>query len=139
MKYILVLLVFFQIGYCGVLLVNDSPFLLVAEVQGANGIMLNQVNIAPGQQTNWTQDLTATPLNVPADASVSLTPYIVLWKCANGGFFSSCSNVSPGSLVKASLCEGAHYCKPKEDQQQDSCPPCVCPESDQNKSTSSSN
>jgi len=138
MKRLILLLILFKSGFCGVLLVNDSPFMLIAEVQGANGIMLNQVTIAPGEQTNWTQDLYTTNLSVPADSNVSLTPYRVLWKCAYGGFYSTCTNVSPGSLVRASACSGAHYCKPKDDdqqqeqdqqpQQQLQCPPCDTPQ-----------
>lgn len=132
MKKLLIVLCFFTSCHSTLLLVNDSPFTLVAQVQGASGILLNQISIQPGEQSNWTQDLIPTNLDTPGVSNVSLTPYIVLWKCANGGFYSTCTNVSPGSLVKASLCSGAHYCKPRDDDQnqdqQGQCPPCpICP------------
>ena len=131
MKKLFVFLCLLNSGFCGVLLINDSPFMLVAEIQGANGIMLNQVTVAPGEQTNWTQDFSSTPLSVPANASVSMTPYRVLWKCAYGGYYATCVGVSPGSLVRASMCQGVHFCNPKEDEEDEDkqqCPPCVCPE-----------
>lgn len=130
MKILFIVLCFFSVCNGTVLLVNDSPFTLVAQVQGASGILLNQVSIQPGEQTNWVQDLAPINLDTPGVSEVSLTPYIVLWKCMNGGFYSTCTNVSPGSLVKASLCSGAQYCKPKDPETQPNidCPPCpICP------------
>lgn len=127
MKKILSILLLLMISsvHGGVLLFNDSPYLLTAEIHAANGVFLNHININAGEQTNWTQNLSPTQLYVPGQPDVSITPYRVVWKCQNGGYYSVCDNVSPGSLVKPSQCPGAYYCKPKD--QKEPCPPCICP------------
>ncbi len=102
------------------LLYNDSPFILTAIVQAADGTYLGQFNVQPGQQKNVTQNLFTTQIKRPGAPEVSLTPYTIIWQCASEGFYGACSYASPGSLVKASDCPGPHYCKPKEksDKQQ---------------------
>jgi len=125
MKGLLILCCFFSSTFGGILLINDSPFMLVAEIQGASGIMLNQVSIAPGEQSRWVQELDRTNLSLPGQPAVSLTPYRVMWKCSHGGYYTTCVNVSPGSLIKASQCEGSHYCKPKEEEEEEPSIPSV--------------
>lgn len=140
MKKLFIILCFVVKGFCGITLVNDSPFTLVAEVQGASGILLNQLSIQPGEQIYWVQDFRPSNLDIPGAPDVSITPYRVLWKCANGGFYSTCYVVGPGSMVKASLCSGAHFCKPKEEEKEEpQCPDCICPPcySEQNGQTDS--
>lgn len=128
MKKLFIIFLFVSKGFCGITLINDTPFTLVAVVQGGSGILLNQVNIQPGEQTLWVEDYRTTNLDIPGAPNVSMTPYRVLWKCSNGGFYSTCYTVGPGSLVKASLCSGAHYCKPKDPEpEKQECPACICP------------
>ncbi|MBI5346176.1 MAG: hypothetical protein HZB76_03435 [Chlamydiae bacterium] len=93
-------------------LLNDSPYELTAIVQGANGMEIGQQTMQPGEQAEWVDDK-PLQLDVPYDASVSLTPYTVVWKCPYQGIFSICINVSPGSQVAATTCPGMHYCIPK--------------------------
>lgn len=102
------------------LLLNDSTYTLTAVVQAANGIYLGQITIQPGEQTRWTQETSRTDLNVPMDSQVSMTPYIVTWKCPHEGIYSVCDNASPGSLIRANSCEGMRYCKPKKQIEENS-------------------
>lgn len=102
-----------------ILLYNDSTFILTAIVQAADGTYLGQYTIQPGQQKNVTQNLFPTPILRPGTPQVSLTPYTVIWQCASGGHYCSCIGVSPGSLVRASDCPGAHFCKPKKKESQE--------------------
>lgn len=125
MKWIILLILQFIPLYSGLFLLNDTPFILTAIIESASGELLNQVNISPGEHNNWTRDTAPTGLDVPETPASSITPYTVIWRCPNGGNFSLCYNVSPGALVRASECSGAHFCKPKEKEQE--CPSCICP------------
>lgn len=108
-------------------LLNDSPFILVAEVQSADGTALGQISLQPGEQKNAVTELNSTQLNLPNNPEVSSTPYTVIWKCAHGGYYSTCRNASPGALVQASACPGSYYCKPKKKKEKEKC--CKpCPE-----------
>ncbi len=102
-----------------ILLYNDSPFILTAIVQAADGTYLGQFTIQPGQQKNVTQNLFPTAILRPGTPQVSLTPYTVVWQCATEGYYSSCIGVSPGSLVRASDCPGTYFCKPKKKDKQE--------------------
>lgn len=97
-----------------ILLYNDSPFILTAIVQAADGTYLGQFTVQPGQQKNVTQNLFPTGIIRPGTPDISLTPYTVVWQCASEGYYSSCTGVSPGALVRATDCPGAHFCKPKQ-------------------------
>ena len=99
-----------------VLLLNDSPYELTAVVQSADGKVLGQQTIQPGEQAEWTTDLNPTYLDVPATPNVSLTPFTVLWKCPYQGYYSVCSNVSAGALARANGCLGMRYCVPKPEK-----------------------
>ena len=101
-----------------VLLYNDSPFILTASVQASDGTFLGQFTIQPGQQKNFTTNLSPTQLKRPGTPEVSLTPYTVIWQCPSEGFYSACTAVSPGSLIKASQCPGNYFCKPKKKNDQ---------------------
>lgn len=105
---------FARVDSGSILLYNDSPFILTAIVQAADGTYLGQFTVQPGQQKNVTQNLFPTPILRPGTPDVSLTPYTVVWQCASEGYYASCIGVSPGSLVRASDCPGAHFCKPKQ-------------------------
>ncbi len=108
-----------------VILYNDTPYELIAIVEGADGSFLGQQTILPGTQVTWSKDLSAIPLKTPDKPSVSLTPFRVIWKCPHGGYFSLCSNAPAGGMVQATLCPGNHYCNPKpKKEKQPQCPPC---------------
>lgn len=97
-----------------VLLWNDSAFILTATVQAADGTFLGQFTIQPGQQKNFTQNLSPTIINRPGVPQVSLTPYTVIWQCPSEGFYSICTGASPGALIKANDCPGNHFCNSKK-------------------------
>lgn len=96
------------------LLFNDSSFILTATVQAADGTYLGQFTVQPGQQKNVTQNLFTTQIKRPGVPQVSLTPYSVIWQCPSEGYYGICTNVSPGSMVRASDSVGIHFCNPKQ-------------------------
>ena len=111
---------------------NNSPFQLTAIINAANGQFIAQVTIPPGEQKIWNRDLADMPQN-PEDAAepeanfsdpnVSLTPFMVIWKCPYGGYYSIATNVNTGSYVDANSAPGEHFCRPKEEKQQDGSSP----------------
>jgi hypothetical protein len=134
----LLVLIFLSIGFCSyassLRLVNDTPYALIAVVESADGTLLGQQVLQPGVQVSWSKDLSTLELTTPNVPQGSITPYRVIWKCTHGGSFSFCSNVSPGSVVRASSCPGAQYCAPKkkkEKKEKTECAPCApCPPCD---------
>jgi hypothetical protein len=102
-----------------VLLLNDSPFILTATIQASDGSYLGEFSVQPGQQKNFTQNLSTTPFRHSGTPDVSLTPFTVVWQCPSEGFYSMCSQVSPGSLVSANNCPGSHFCSPKKDKKKE--------------------
>lgn len=97
-----------------ILLYNDTPFILTATIQASDGTYLGQFTIQPGQQSNFTQNLSPTRYTPPGTPQVSLTPYTVIWQCPSQDFYSMSHTVSPGSLVRANDCPGNHFCSPKK-------------------------
>ncbi|MDE3045287.1 MAG: hypothetical protein KGJ02_01390 [Verrucomicrobiota bacterium] len=102
-----------------VMLYNDSPFILTATVQASDGSFLGQVSIQPGQQRNFTQNLSYTQYENPGAPDISLTPYTVTWQCASEEFYSMCTFIGPGALVRANDCPGNRVCKPKPEQKKE--------------------
>lgn len=98
-----------------ILLWNDAPFILTATVQASDGTFLGEFTMQPNQQKNFTQNLSPTLYVHPGAPQVSLTPYVVIWQCPSEGFYSMCSKVSPGAMVKANDCDGYKFCSPKPD------------------------
>ncbi len=98
----------------GIMLINDSPFILTATIQASDGTFLGQFSIQPKQQKNFTTNLSYTQYQRPGTPDVSLTPYTVIWQCPSEGFYSMCTSVSPGSLCQANQCPGPHFCAPKQ-------------------------
>lgn len=125
---ILILLALQTCMYGGVTLINDSPFVLTAVIQTYDGTFLAQKVLQPGEQKNQVTNLKSTELKRPNYGyDTSITPYTVIWKCSNGGYYSVCSSVSPGALVKANSCPGPYYCKPKpKKDKKGKCYPCPC-------------
>jgi len=99
---------------------NDSPFILTASIQAADGTYLGQNTIQPGQQITWTSSLNPTGYTHPGTPTVSLTPYTVIWQCSSDEFYSMCTTVAPGALVRANDCQGTRICRPKK---KDEAPP----------------
>lgn len=95
-------------------LYNDSPYILTATVYTNSGDYLGQSVLQPGEQKNFTTNLSSTNLERPGFPEVSITPYRILWTCAGGGTYSMCTDGSVGSFVRATFCPGTHFCTPKE-------------------------
>ena len=95
-------------------LINDSPFILTAVVYTHSGDYLGEVTLQPGEQKNFTTNLSSTNLNRPGSPDVSITPYRIVWQCAGGGFYSMCRDGAVGSTIRASDCPGQQFCSPKE-------------------------
>lgn len=105
------------------LLYNDSPFILTATIVASDGSFLGQYSIQPGQQRNFTQNLSTTPYQKPGAPDISLTPYTVIWQCPSDDYYSMCTGVGPGSYVRANNCAGYRVCRPKPaDSQQQQAP-----------------
>lgn len=100
-----------------ILLHNDTTMILTAVIQASDGTYLGQFSVQPGQQKNFTTNMNPTGYVRPGSPNISLTPYTVIWQCPSEGIFSMCTNVSPGAYVKATICEGNHFCSPKKEIQ----------------------
>ncbi len=100
-----------------IMLMNDSPFILTATIQASDGTFLGQFTVQPGQQRNFTQNLSNTQYTRPGTPDISMTPYIVIWQCPSDDYYSMCTSVSPGALVKANECFGYRMCRPKKEQE----------------------
>ena len=118
-------LVFFM-GICpcvlqadALFLVNDSPYLLTAIVQTRTGQFVAQKTFAPaGNMRESTRK--KIPLSIPGYAyQETITPYIVVWKCAQGASYSICRHVNPGSYVQANSCSGNYTCPRKKQEKKD--------------------
>lgn len=96
-------------------LINDSAYRLNAIIQGADGTFLGEISISSGQQSNWDSEDSSANFY---DADASLTPFTVIWRCPSGDVYTSCSTVTPGSMVPANSCPGIRYCNPTKRQQQ---------------------
>ena len=88
---------------------NDSPYTLIAEIDGANGIFLTQVVLQPN-------DLINVSFTVPSDQIRSATPFYVVWRCPYGGEYANISAVS-ADFIRASQSLGAKTCAPKTKDQ----------------------
>jgi hypothetical protein len=110
-----------------VTLYNDSIFELTAIVRGANGKVLAQQTLAPGEQSGWNTDQKNTELEAQYSTTSSYTPFTIVWQCSYEGIFSVGYNVASGATVVATECSGPHYCKPKpkeSEKNQTSCNSC---------------
>jgi len=132
MRYALTCFIF-AVSFCfadraTISLLNDSPYFLKAVVETANGVLLGEDNLNPGEFKRWTTEFKPDQLKVPGTPNSSLTPFRVIWECKHGGVYSVCDQASPGALIRASICPGDHYCAPEEEKEE--CPDCncICPE-----------
>jgi hypothetical protein len=107
-----------------ILLHNDTTVILTAVIQASDGRYLGQFTVQPGQQRNWTTNMAPTGYVRPGTPDISLTPYTVIWQCPSQAIFSMCTGVSPGAYVKATICEGPHFCSPKQElKKEEAAPP----------------
>ena len=126
-KWLLFFLLSFSLSLeaVSVVLWNDSPFDLIAEVHASDGSLIEVVPVPAGNRANWVQNFGRAHLTLPSHPSGSLTPFTVVWKCSYQGLYSVCSDVAPGSIVKANDCPGSRSCTPKPEKEK--CPDCICP------------
>lgn len=99
-----------------VMLYNNSPYILTATIVASDGSYLGQFSMQPSQQRNFTQNLTNTEYTKPGTPDISITPYTVIWQCASDDYYSLCTGVAPGAMVRANDCSGYRICKGKPDQ-----------------------
>lgn len=97
-----------------IILLNDSPFILTATVYAHSGDFLGQATLQPGEQKNFTSNLSSTSLSRPGISDVSITPYRIIWTCSGGGMYSTNQNGSSSSLIRATDGTGQQTCTPKE-------------------------
>jgi len=102
-----------------ILLHNDTTMILTAVIQASDGTYLGQFSVQPGQQRNFTTNMSPTGYVHPGAPDISLTPYTVTWQCPSEGIFSMCTNVSPGAYVKATICDGTRFCSPKKEMKKE--------------------
>ncbi len=100
-------------------LFNDSQFPLTGIVQGADGTFLGQMLFQPNEQKEFVYDFNPTNIVAPGAPSLSITPYMVSWKCPSGTIYSYCSQVSPGSLVRAQGCPGYYNCERSKEEMEE--------------------
>jgi len=129
MKKFLILFVFVFACFLkadSIFLVNNSPYALTAVIHGADGSVLGEVVVQAGEQNTLTIGENRTSLNIPQDSKASITPYYVIWKCPYGGFYSICSNISPGAMARAGDGDGVKTCQPKPKKKNEKDISCDC-------------
>ena len=88
-----------------VVLYNDSPFSLRAQIISADGTDKGTIEILPQHEFKW-QD---TQQNVQR---FSQTPYTVIWYCKDSSVYGTQGDVGTGFTVTAQSSNGGHFCKP---------------------------
>jgi hypothetical protein len=97
-----------------VLLYNDSVHTLTATIVASDGSYLGQFSVQPGQQRNFTRNLSPTSYKHAGAPDISLTPYTVIWQCSSDDIYSQNMVVGPGSMVRANQGTGPLMCKAKQ-------------------------
>lgn len=104
-------------------MMNDSPFKMKATIMAANGTNLGEKVLEP-QESGYFEDSlgqsdpTGQHQTPYGNTPNSMTPYTVFWYCMSGTSYSTCTNVAAGALVTPGQCDGAKYCKPPKQSQQ---------------------
>lgn len=101
---------------------NDTTMILTAIIQASDGTYLGQFSVQPGQQRNWTTNMSPTQYKHPGAPDISLTPYTITWQCPSEGIYSMCTGVSPGAYINATMCNGSHFCSPKKELKKEAPP-----------------
>ncbi|MDX8430931.1 MAG: hypothetical protein SNF33_03905 [Candidatus Algichlamydia australiensis] len=99
----------FPLFAISIVLYNDSPFTLKAQIIAADGTDKGTIQLTPQHQFKW-QDTTQNT------QTFSQTPYTVIWYCKDGNEYGVQQNVGTGYTVPAQASSGRRFCKP--DQQQ---------------------
>lgn len=89
-------------------LYNDSPYVLRAVVQGADGSKLGEVEVQQNQLMVWNDANGQMGYHEPTRSE---TPFTILWYCPEGLPYSVCSQVPNASMVTAQSCYGNRQCK----------------------------
>lgn len=92
-------------------LVNDSPYKLRAVVRANDGTFLGEMVINPQNSTGWTDGFAGLPSG--QNATISQTPYTILWYCLDGSEFSTLFPIAPGGTAQAMQGSGARQCRPQ--------------------------
>lgn len=100
-----------------VLLYNDSIHILSATIVASDGSYLGQFTVQPGQQRNFTQNLSPTVYKRAGTPDISLTPYTVIWQCPSEDVYTQNMVVGPGSMVRANMGYGPMMCKAKQKEE----------------------
>ncbi|WP_194848473.1 hypothetical protein [Candidatus Neptunochlamydia vexilliferae] len=109
---ILFLVALSTLSAASVRIMNDSPYLLHAEVLSADGNSKGKLTIAPQQQSTWQDSYSGN--NV-----WSQTPYTVILTCKNGKVFGVIGGIQQGATVTALSATGDLFCEPDKKQTQD--------------------
>ncbi len=89
-------------------LVNNTSYMLTAQIVTAAGDIVGELVLSAGDASQWSNE--SELFGLQQNATQSLSPYTVRWFCANNQNFGVCNNISPGSLVLAQSCGGAQEC-----------------------------
>lgn len=114
MKSLLIFLVILSSLHAGSLkLINDTPYILLARIQAADGTKMGELTLKSNEIKTW-----SNYSNKRWTPNKSMTPYRVLWYCNNkdSHLFSVHEFVASGSTITATQGSGTHICPPQEEE-----------------------
>jgi hypothetical protein len=97
-----------------VTLMNNSTYILKANIYDANGTLLGEFVINPNDATLWSDNYANWGTE---SAYASQVPYSVNWSCMSGNSYGVCNNVAAGSVVTAQSCGGTQECQQQQELQ----------------------
>jgi hypothetical protein len=97
-------------------LTNNSPYELMAVIQGNDGRELARITIQPTKGTVWTDTFGYYGNSGGANSNVneayrSQTPYTVLWYCKGGTVYGVNDNVATGAVATSQGSIGPRMCQ----------------------------
>ncbi len=93
---------------------NQSLHDLTAEIHAADGSIIGNQLVPPGQIVQWSEEKSRG--SYPAQGpSVSLVPMTVRWYCGDGELFCTSASEVSGARVRTSACAGTKVCKEKKE------------------------
>lgn len=104
MKY-LALLITSSLSASTLIVKNDSPSTLNAEIYSSQGKDLGSMTLTPGVDVQWLDPYGGQM------QGFSTSPYTILWSCQSGKEFGVSYEVSAGSTSEASGSEGIRACQ----------------------------
>lgn len=90
---------------------NQTANLLTAEILGANGLLLGEVEVPSQKTISWSDASFA----INTSSSKSVTPMTVHWFDCDGELFYTSDNVMTGSLLQTNRLEGKKVHKTKKE------------------------